>query len=570
MKKTARSIAEKYCFTNKLSEIDALEAEPLPLHLGFLGEFSSGKSTLINALIGKKVLPAMDRPTSRSIVEVHPKKGLEKTEFYEIKGNLIEPITPVVFQDISNGKIDGRAMLCVPENQYFHEGWIFVDTPGLASLDQTDMDITYGYLPRLDSVVLCIDIAQGSLTNSILDFLSKKEVRPFINNFIVAITHADTKSEDHQQKIKQNIIEQINTFSMKHKIPTDNLSQKIVLVSGKNALDKNSQAPISDFLKALEEQILAQKILMQNQRKQKVFLSISEDLVVLLEDRLENLSFDSSELVEKEKALKADSLRLNSDINKSKALLDETKSTLRKELLNTAEQAAAHYQSATSQEAVSSASKKVAADFQEIISSCTNRYFKDLALEKTPVSCGALEREIQKIIKFSDISKTLFTAAAFAAISGGTSFAANAGEAAGGAAARSLAKQATIEGARYTATKIAQNKAVSTLSILGKVFKDINPIEHIGDYIAGKFIKGKANDHLQRIALNTADNVHSTLAHEIDHKIINPVKIKIDEIQASIDVVKAEKSDKQKDFTGEKQILKNDITILKSKIIQAS
>lgn len=570
MKKTARSIAEKYCFTNKLSEMDALEEDLLPLHLGFLGEFSSGKSTLINALIGKKILPAMDRPTSKSIVEVHPKKGLEKTEFYEIKNNLIEPITPIVFQDISNGKREGKAMLWVPENNYFHEGWIFVDTPGLASLDQTDMDITYGYLPLLDSIVLCIDIAQGSLTNSILDFLSKKEIHPFINNFIIAITHADTKNEEHQKKIKQNIIEQMSAFCTKHKIPADNLSQRTVLVSGKNALDQNSQAPISDFLKALEEQVLAQKILIQNQRKQKAVLAISQNLVGLLEDRLENFSFDNSELAEKEKALKADSLNLNSEINKNETLLKQTKKTLTNELLDAAEQAISQYQSATSEEAISSASQKVASDFQTIISRNTNRYFKDMPLANTHVNCGALEREIKDIIKISDISKTLATAVVVAVISGGTSLSANVGEAAGGAAARSLAKQATVNGARYAATKVVQNTAVSGLAMLGKVFKDINPIEHLGDYLSGKFIKGKANNYLQKIALDTADNVHSNLAYEIDHKIINPVKIKIDEIQASIDVVKAEKADKQKDFNSEKQNLKDDITALKSKIIQDS
>ena len=570
MKKTVKTIVEKYNLTEKRNEINKLENETVPLHIGFLGEFSSGKSTLINALIGKKILPAMDRPTSKSIVEVHPKKGLEKTEYYEIKDNIIEKIMPVEFQDISNGKRDGKAMLFVPENKYFQEGWVFVDTPGLASLDQTDTDITYEYLPTLDSAVICLDIAHGSLTKSILDFLSKKEVRPFVHNFIFAITHADIKNIEQHNKIKDNIVKQVEIFCKEHKIPVKNETERVVLVSAKNALDQNDKPNIDEFIQTLETQILSQKQLIQKERVYKEFLIITEDLAILLEDRLENLSLDNTELEEKQTSLKKDSKNLNKKIEKNKELLQRAKIDLQNELLQIAESTSALYQAETTNEGISFVSNNFVMECKDVIARSIKKYFEDTSLTDTHINCVALESQLKNIIKINEFSKTVVTAIAFAAISGGASVAANAGEAGGAVAVRTIAKRTVIEGAKGVGKQVLKKRILLGLTALARGFQNINPVEHIGNYISGRVIENKALNHLQNIAVNTAEDVYVNLQYEIENNIITPIEIKIEEIQESIDVIRTEKNEKRQDLSLEKTNFKKDITSLKTILIQES
>src|SRR4051794_28583274 len=64
------SVAERYQPT--LAKLKA--------RIGFVGEFGSGKSTLINAMVGKKVLPARTDPTTATIITVEAVAGLRSPE----------------------------------------------------------------------------------------------------------------------------------------------------------------------------------------------------------------------------------------------------------------------------------------------------------------------------------------------------------------------------------------------------------------------------------------------------------------------------------------------------------
>jgi len=91
MQKKLIEFSKKYeldSISNKLSNLN----NSLDLKIGFLGEFSSGKSTLINALLNQKVLPSMDKPTSKSVIEIVAKDNITDLEFYELSQNEQKPI----------------------------------------------------------------------------------------------------------------------------------------------------------------------------------------------------------------------------------------------------------------------------------------------------------------------------------------------------------------------------------------------------------------------------------------------------------------------------------------------
>ncbi len=77
MKNQLINFANKYNFKNILDDIKELENN-LEIKIGFLGEFSSGKSTLINSLIEQDLLLTMDIPTTKSITQIYSKKIKQK------------------------------------------------------------------------------------------------------------------------------------------------------------------------------------------------------------------------------------------------------------------------------------------------------------------------------------------------------------------------------------------------------------------------------------------------------------------------------------------------------------
>ncbi len=191
-----QTIAQKHDLEKFITEAHDIMNDIPPIQIGFLGEFSSGKSTLINAILGEKILPAMEKPTSKAIVYVTPVTGHTERKYYAIdeSSGAWHEVTAYDFSEIALGNQTGGPLKVITEAKgILKDGYVFVDTPGISSLDECDYDITFGCLPFLDGVVLCVDIDKGSLTQSILKFLGKKEVQPLLNQIVVAINMADNK-----------------------------------------------------------------------------------------------------------------------------------------------------------------------------------------------------------------------------------------------------------------------------------------------------------------------------------------------------------------------------------------
>ena len=269
-----KNICERYSFSSLSEKVDTIENESFVAKIGFLGEFSSGKSTLINALLGRKLLPAMPQPTSKSIVEVIPDHNIEKPLYWVVPddGSDLQKLTGSKFSQYATESGEKRLKLRLEapaSGSNTDEGFVFVDTPGVSSLDKGDADLTFGSLPELDGVVICSDINRGSLTQSIIDFLSKKEVKIILNNFLFAITQGDTKKEESASLVRFEIIKQLQIFCETENIKIDDLENRVFVVAAKPALDSGDNFSLNAFENAFKNKIYQNKKILQKERKHK-------------------------------------------------------------------------------------------------------------------------------------------------------------------------------------------------------------------------------------------------------------------------------------------------------------
>ncbi|GAC1613714.1 MAG: hypothetical protein NVS4B5_01290 [Vulcanimicrobiaceae bacterium] len=149
-----------------------------------VGEFSSGKSYLLNALLGKVRYEAGERIAGLLATDINPSTATITelqygTEASAVAGYLsgreeripIDHLSRVVavgnddergaLHDATADEDSAPSFVVVSvDSPFLRSGFIIADTPGLASLNPAHRRATLGYLPRTDAVLYLIDTQQ--------------------------------------------------------------------------------------------------------------------------------------------------------------------------------------------------------------------------------------------------------------------------------------------------------------------------------------------------------------------------------------------------------------------------
>lgn len=196
-----RNIAEYLGLKNIVSELEAIDLrakqENASLILPLVGEFSSGKTTLINALTDSKKLETATKPTTATIFEVHFGSESCHAKIVDEKGEIHDIVD---LAELKNDTLaDARVVTVFDTSKTIPSTTILVDTPGLSSPDPKHKQTLVNFLPKADGILLVTDINQ-QITRSLTDFIEtmKLSKRPI---FLI-LTKSDTKSESEIEAAK--------------------------------------------------------------------------------------------------------------------------------------------------------------------------------------------------------------------------------------------------------------------------------------------------------------------------------------------------------------------------------
>ena len=251
---------------NTVHEIEALKARKEStnqlLVLPVVGEFSSGKTTLINALTNSKKLETASKATTAVIYEIYFGNPQEKGEIIYNDGTLKEVND---LSTIKNDQLDNVRFIRIYDTaQKIANSTVIVDTPGLSSNDTRHLQALNGYLPNADAILLCTDINQ-QITNSLIEFIKTAKLTERPIYLIVTKTDSKTPNEVRQavEYIQKNI-----------ELPLDN----IVCVSALNN-------QLDDFYKLIgniqqkKNEIIGKKIAFELEQIRKNLVSQLEELI---------------------------------------------------------------------------------------------------------------------------------------------------------------------------------------------------------------------------------------------------------------------------------------------------
>ncbi len=176
-----------------------------PLILPLVGEFSAGKTTLLNALTDNKQLETDIKPTTATIFEIHFGCDSCHAIVYDSKGEKKEVAN---IEDLKNADlIDAKVVEVFDTSKRVPSSTIIVDTPGLSSPNPKHKQTLVDFLPKADGVLLVIDINQG-LTKSTTDQEFLKTIALSKRPIYAVFTQCDLKSpseiEAQKKYLKEN------------------------------------------------------------------------------------------------------------------------------------------------------------------------------------------------------------------------------------------------------------------------------------------------------------------------------------------------------------------------------
>lgn len=189
--------------------------------LTVVGEFSRGKSTFINALLGKNVLPSKVKPTTAMINRIYyqdtpgysitfrdskkPRKAIDEASFRKLCAPR-EPDEDDV-EDVQryNEELEFFKEIAMAEigypNHFCKAGVEIYDTPGTNDIDEAREEITFKFVPKSDAVIFLLS-ATTPFGASEKEFLKDRILSEHISKVFFVVNFKDRLlNEEDQQKV---------------------------------------------------------------------------------------------------------------------------------------------------------------------------------------------------------------------------------------------------------------------------------------------------------------------------------------------------------------------------------
>lgn len=179
-----------------------------------LGEFSTGKSTFLNALIREKILPVAVRPTTATINKITyspdkkvvlqfwgdlDEKGheIKDGEKKEISVDQLKEYTTALSDEANKISQKIKIVEVLFPTDYCKNAVEILDTPGLASTNEHHDRVTLNYLPNGNACIMLLNPSQP-LSKSERHYL--RLIRKYISKVLFVANKIDQLDEDDREE----------------------------------------------------------------------------------------------------------------------------------------------------------------------------------------------------------------------------------------------------------------------------------------------------------------------------------------------------------------------------------
>ncbi len=200
----------------EINKLDVLLSYPWmygKLKVAFAGKFSSGKSSIINALLGEDTLPTAVTPTTALPTQITyiPNAGTEAVYIIDRDGKII-PIGVNLLKEIKHEHLDdfqGKILqyivdlVVISHPSKILKDNVIIDTPGYnPSSNNIDRELSLKALKESDLIFWVMDIEDGDISKDALELIKEELVG---KELYVIVNKADRKPPSGREKVKKKV-----------------------------------------------------------------------------------------------------------------------------------------------------------------------------------------------------------------------------------------------------------------------------------------------------------------------------------------------------------------------------
>lgn len=179
--------------------------------VAFIGEYSAGKTSIVNRIIGRDdpaapLLPVSTRPTTA--VPTYLTGGSEARYEFVTPDNELKALSPEIFRRVDKSvleKVKGVSSLIkyfvISLDNSSLEGLSILDTPGFNSADDDDSARTLAVVNECDALFWVVDVNAGDLNRSSLKVIREHLTKPLY----IIVNQIDTKSAEEVAAVESRV-----------------------------------------------------------------------------------------------------------------------------------------------------------------------------------------------------------------------------------------------------------------------------------------------------------------------------------------------------------------------------
>jgi GTP-binding protein EngB required for normal cell division len=206
------------------------------IDIAILGQFKSGKSSFLNSLIGKHILPVGVIPVTTTITRVQYGER-ERAIIRHFDGKEDEVAITAIEEFISEAKNPGNQKnvevvdIELPSLEKY-DGLRLVDTPGLGSIFKYHMETSENWLPEVGTALLAIS-SDRPLAENDLNLI--RDLRKHTPKIVLLLTKTDLLSPEQQKEVvhffsialRQELHEEFPIFLYSTRLDTEQWKQEV-------------------------------------------------------------------------------------------------------------------------------------------------------------------------------------------------------------------------------------------------------------------------------------------------------------------------------------------------------
>lgn len=294
------------------------------LNISVVGEFSSGKSTFINALLRLDLLEAnvlQGTTVAITILEYSPKYQIRieyEDGYTTTKKYLVLYTLRLDLIDLTTNPKEGKRLRCVYvglPSPTLQKGYRIIDTPGTNAIDLWHEDVTRRAINEYSDMSILVTDAIKPLPKSMTTF-AQQYLADSISTSVVVVTKLDLVRERERERQKTYIQKRVeHEYGDKAPLVVYYTSIEVLNTFVHGTLEKSNANLLKATLKS-EDHLLQHTAQLRLRTQARRLLHLTSEMYGILTKQLEEEELDI--LIEKEELEKAKHADFNEFITKQK------------------------------------------------------------------------------------------------------------------------------------------------------------------------------------------------------------------------------------------------------------